>query len=157
MRIGCWLEWTSSHQCTSWGWGRWSCFGDEPKAHPPYPKLLFFFHLFFAPKIFPPTYLPPTSHSIATAWELLEWEQEQSQSPRVVGAGAGTEPEPGSCWSGNKARVGARVELAGSSRTFEVGPTRDPEQELEGKLPPLSLLVLSFLVVPPPPPLLFLL
>jgi hypothetical protein len=45
---------------TSRGWGRSSCFGDEPKAHPPLPKVFGFFSLFSAPKFFPPTYLPPT-------------------------------------------------------------------------------------------------
>ncbi len=63
------LEWTSSHQCTSWGWGRWSRFGDEPKRHPPCPK--FFFSpasilpqkISLLPTYLPPTYLPPpTSH-----------------------------------------------------------------------------------------------
>ncbi len=53
------LEWTCRHQCTSWRWGRWSRFGDEPKTHPPLPKVLSFFSLFSTPKSFPPTYLPP--------------------------------------------------------------------------------------------------
>ncbi len=52
------LEWTSSHQCTSWGWGCSSCFGDEPKTHPlPLPRE--FSAPLSAPKFSPPTYLPP--------------------------------------------------------------------------------------------------
>jgi len=35
-------------------------FWDEPKTHPPLPKVFGFFSLFFAPKFVPPTYLPPT-------------------------------------------------------------------------------------------------
>ncbi len=51
------LEWTNSHQCTSSGWSRSSCFGDEPKAHPlPLPRD--FLGPFFAPKFSPNTYLP---------------------------------------------------------------------------------------------------
>ncbi len=60
-----WLEWTSSHQCTSWGWGSWSRFGDEPKTHPPCPKF-FFFPSLLRPKNFPsylpPSHLPPPSY-----------------------------------------------------------------------------------------------
>jgi hypothetical protein len=48
------LEWTSSHQCTSSGWGRSSCFGDEPKTHP----LPLFFQPLLCPKILL-SYLPP--------------------------------------------------------------------------------------------------
>jgi hypothetical protein len=73
------MEWTNTHQCTNWGWGCWTHFVDEPKAHPPCPKLLFFFTSFlpqkfsllptyplsyFPPHIShlpPPSYLPPTS------------------------------------------------------------------------------------------------
>jgi hypothetical protein len=55
-----WLEWTNNHQCTSWGLGCSSHFGDEPKTHPPLPKVFGFFNLFSAPKLLPPTYLPPT-------------------------------------------------------------------------------------------------
>jgi hypothetical protein len=70
------LEWTSNHQCTSLGWGRSSCFGDELKTHP--------LHLprdfsapFSAPKFSPPTYFPPPptsltsfpAHSISRAQE----------------------------------------------------------------------------------------
>ncbi len=38
-RVACvghqrWLEWTSSHQCTSSGWDPSSRFGDEPTTHP---------------------------------------------------------------------------------------------------------------------------
>jgi hypothetical protein len=69
------LEWTSSHQCTSWRWARSARFADE---HPPCPRC-FFFHLFSAPPtspllsplLPPPSYLPPTNptppHSIARA------------------------------------------------------------------------------------------
>jgi hypothetical protein len=55
------LEWTSSHQCTSWRWACRSRFGDEPKTHPPYPQVLFFFASSL-PQNFPllPTYLSPT-------------------------------------------------------------------------------------------------
>ncbi len=81
------LEWTSSHQCTSWGWARWSRFADEQKSHPPCP------HLFSAPKfspLLPTTYLPPptchlppppTSHpqSIARAPE-----PSSGSEPRVM-------------------------------------------------------------------------
>ncbi len=58
------LEWTSSHQCTSSGWGHSSCFGDEPKTHPlPLPRD--FSAPFSAPKFSPPTYLPHLiSHSL---------------------------------------------------------------------------------------------
>jgi hypothetical protein len=56
------LEWTSSHQCTSWGWSRWSRFGDEPKPHLPSPNIYIFSRLCSAPKHFSPTYLPPTSY-----------------------------------------------------------------------------------------------
>jgi len=68
------LEWTSSHQCTRSGWGHSSHFGDEPKTHPPLPKVFSFFSLFSTPKFFLPTYLPPTYltsfwvHSIIRAW-----------------------------------------------------------------------------------------
>jgi hypothetical protein len=72
-----WLEWTSSHQCISWGWGRSSHFGDEVKTHLPSPKLLILFNLFFALKFFPPSHIPPPylppsyfpPHSIAKAQE----------------------------------------------------------------------------------------
>jgi hypothetical protein len=56
------LEWTSSHQCTSWGWSRSSCFGDEPKTHPlPLPRD--FSTLFSPPKFSRLIYFtpPPTS------------------------------------------------------------------------------------------------
>ncbi len=73
--VGWGLEWTSSHQCTSSGWGRSSCFGDEPKTHPPLPKIFGFFNLFFAPKFFPPTYLTSIcNHSIVRAQESLKQE-----------------------------------------------------------------------------------
>jgi hypothetical protein len=54
------LEWTSSHQCTVWGWARWRCSADEQKSHPPCLHC-FFFSPLLCPKIFPPpTYhLPP--------------------------------------------------------------------------------------------------
>jgi hypothetical protein len=97
------LEWTSSHQCTSWGWGHWSHFGDEPKTHPPIPKVFGFFHPLLYPKVIPsylppchlppflftspflpPTCLPPPTyitwlctHSIAKAREWFEWEPQQ--------------------------------------------------------------------------------
>ncbi len=59
-------EWTSSHQCTSSRWGHSSRFGDEPKTHPPLPKVFGFFSLFSAPNFFLPTYLPlPTSPHFA--------------------------------------------------------------------------------------------
>jgi len=48
------LEWTNSHQCTSWGWARSTHFGDE---HPPCPS-----GFFFSPPLCPEIlYLPPTS------------------------------------------------------------------------------------------------
>ncbi len=61
------LEWTSSHRCTSSGWGRSSCFGDEPKHIQPAQPRHFYFPLLLprvfsvllsAPKLSPPTYLP---------------------------------------------------------------------------------------------------
>ncbi len=82
------LEWTSSHQCTSWGWGHWSCFRDEPKTHPPTQSYWFFQPLLYTQKISllpppsylcPSSYLPPTSvtpslepGSGTTAWEPLQ-------------------------------------------------------------------------------------
>ncbi len=61
------LEWTSSHQCTSSGWGHSSRFGDEPKTHP-LPLRRDFSAPFSAPKFSPPTSLTsfPT-HSISRA------------------------------------------------------------------------------------------
>ncbi len=56
------LEWTNSHQCTSWGWGRWSQFGDEPITHPPLPRVFRFFNFLSALRFFPPTYLPPPTY-----------------------------------------------------------------------------------------------
>jgi len=101
-----WLEWTSSHQCTSWGWGSWSRFGDEPKTHRPCPK--FFFPRFFsAPKIFPPTYLPPTYLPLLIYVSPLlppTYLSLHHQTPRVVGAGeegeqsvAGAREGPSKC------------------------------------------------------------
>ncbi len=80
------LEWTSSHQCTSWGWGRSSRFGMNQKHILPCPKFLVFsisylpqsfsllptsllltspllppFHL-YPPSYLPPTYLPPPTY-----------------------------------------------------------------------------------------------
>ncbi len=54
------LQWTSSHQCTSSGWGCSSRFGDEPKTHPlPLPQ-----NFTLAPTS-PPSYLPHLiSHSL---------------------------------------------------------------------------------------------
>lgn len=73
-------QWTNTHQCNSLGWGRSSHFADEPKTHPPLPKVFDFVSFFFTPKFFLPTYLPPTYltsffvHSIVKAWESLKWE-----------------------------------------------------------------------------------
>ncbi len=61
-----WLEWTSSHQCTSCGWARWGRFSDEWKSHPPYMHI-FFSHLFSSPK-FSPSYLAPTSPLLPTIY-----------------------------------------------------------------------------------------
>ncbi len=60
LESGLWgLEWNNSHQCTSSGWGRSSCFGDEPKTHPlALPRD--FSAPFSAPKFSPPTYSPPS-------------------------------------------------------------------------------------------------
>ncbi len=76
------LEWTSSHQCTSWGWTRSTRFADE---HPPCPSRFFFFTSSLPwNSLPPPSYLPPTNptppHSIARA-------PETSSS---YGAGVGT-------------------------------------------------------------------
>jgi hypothetical protein len=74
------LEWTGSHQCTSWGWSHSNRFGDELKPHPPLPKVCGCFSLFSAPMFFPPTYFPPPTHltsfcvhSIIRARESLKW------------------------------------------------------------------------------------
>ncbi len=56
------LEWTSSHQCTSSGWGCSSRFGDEPKHIQPghfyFPLPLPRVFSALCPKVFP-SYLPP--------------------------------------------------------------------------------------------------
>ncbi len=63
------LEWTSSHRCTSSGWGCSSHFGDEPKTHP-FPLPRDFSAPFSAPKTFAPTSLTSfPNHSITKAWE----------------------------------------------------------------------------------------
>ncbi len=61
-----WLEWTSSHQCTSSGWGSSSRFGGWTQTHPSRAFLFsfspaqgFFSHL-LCPKVFP-SYLPTPS------------------------------------------------------------------------------------------------
>jgi len=61
-----WLEWTSSHQCTSSGWGCSSRFGGWTQTHPSRAFLFsfspaqgFFSHL-LCPKVFP-SYLPTPS------------------------------------------------------------------------------------------------
>ncbi len=118
-----WLEWTSSHQCTSWGWARSARFADE---HPPCPRCFFFPPLlcptYLPPPIPPPTlnlpppsYLPPTNptppHSIARArvverklelWSyccgaVLElWSCCCGAKARAAGVGAGpTRPRSG--------------------------------------------------------------
>ncbi len=63
------LEWTNSHQCTSWGWGNSSCFGDEPKTYP-FPLPMDFSAPCSLPKFSPPTSLTsfPT-HAISRAQE----------------------------------------------------------------------------------------
>jgi len=38
-----------------------SCFGDEPKTHPPLPKVFGFFQPLHYPKVFP-SYLPTSTH-----------------------------------------------------------------------------------------------
>ncbi len=100
-------------------------------------KVIHFFSLFSAPEFFPPTYLPWfCAHSIARA-------QEQRQNSRAVGA----RPELGSSWNGSIATI-ARLKRAHELHcqssdcenfgTPEAKPRRDPELELEDKLPPLS-------------------
>ncbi len=68
--VGSWcLEWISSHQCTSWGWARWTRFADDHLParigfffpDPPCPKILY--QIFFLP---PPSYLPSTSPLLPT-------------------------------------------------------------------------------------------
>jgi hypothetical protein len=66
------LEWISSHQCTSWGWARWTRFADD---HLP-ARIGFFFPDPPCPKILyqknslpPPSYLPPTSRLLPTAYQ----------------------------------------------------------------------------------------
>jgi hypothetical protein len=61
----CWLEWISTHQCTSWGWARSAHFADE---HPPclmcfFSPDVFFFPTSSLPHLPPPSYLKPTSPS----------------------------------------------------------------------------------------------
>jgi len=104
------VEWTSTHQCTSWGWGCWTHFVDEPKAHPPYPKLLFFFTSFLPQKFsllptYPLSYLP--SHiSHLPPHSYLPLPYCHCQSPRAV-------------WS--ESRTGP--ELAQSSKVLDTRPT----------------------------------
>jgi len=67
MKEGTWLQWTSSHQCTSWGWARWNRFADEQKSDPRCSHVFCFFHLFSAPKfsrLLPTTYLPPLTYHL---------------------------------------------------------------------------------------------
>ncbi len=80
------LKWTNSHQCTSWGWGRWSRFGDEPKTHLPLPKVIDFFSLFSTPNFFPPTYLPFPTYLTWFCIHSIIRTQEWCQSSGAVGA-----------------------------------------------------------------------
>jgi len=88
-----WLEWTNSHQCTSWGWGHWNHFGDKPKTHPPCPKLLVFSTSSLPQKFsLLPTSLPPTSPSylrLPPPTSHLILRSLHRQSSKVVGARAG--------------------------------------------------------------------
>jgi len=95
------LEWTSSHQCTSWGWTRSTRFADE---HPPCPSR-FFFHLLSALKfstspLLPTTYQPhpPSFHRQSSRDLERLWSGSWSCGCGVgvgtvaAGAGAGTGP-----------------------------------------------------------------
>jgi hypothetical protein len=82
----------------SWGWGRWSHFGDEPKPHPPCPNIFFFSpistlpqNISFLPIYLPPTYLPPTSPLLPPI-SYLRSPSPECQSART-GARVGA-PEP---------------------------------------------------------------
>ncbi len=84
------LEWTNSHQCTSWGWARSTRFADE---HPPCPSRLFF-HLLSAPKFSTSTLLPTTYQAHPPSLHCqssrdLEWLWSGSWS---CGRGAGAGP-----------------------------------------------------------------
>ncbi len=78
----CQLEWTSSHQCTSWVWVYSSRFADEPKTHPlPLPRE--FSAPFSAPKS-SPSYLPPPAylpHLISSSLHLESSVELSSFSP----------------------------------------------------------------------------
>ncbi len=120
------IEWTNSHQCTSWRWGCSSHFGDEQKTHSPCPKLLGFFQSLFCPKIFPslphtspstslppltshpPTspLLPPSSfhtHSITRAQEPLKGEHKQPEQKHCKQVQEGSKRIASKCGSWTRA------------------------------------------------------
>ncbi len=112
--------WTSSHQCTSWGWGVQAVLGMNQKHILPWPKFLVFSA--FAPpaKFFPPTYLhllPPSylpSHSYLPPTYLPTPTSLPPTSPHFA---LTPSSELGRAWS-NKAKLGAstaKVEVAAKS------------------------------------------
>ncbi len=69
------LEWTSSHQCTSWGWSRSTRFVDE---HPPCPS-----RFFFSPPLYPEIlYLPPPTYHLPSPPPLTP--SPELQKPRAA-------------------------------------------------------------------------
>jgi len=63
----CWLEWTSSHQCTNWGWARSTRFADE---HPLCPSRFFFSPPSSLPRnSLPPPLLPTPSYLPRTTYQ----------------------------------------------------------------------------------------
>jgi hypothetical protein len=123
-------------------------FWDEPKTHPPCPRFFFVFRLFSAPKIFPPTYLPPPTSTPSYVSPLLPPPSYLPTSspllpPTYLSLHHRT---PGAEWSKVQlereqratAWAGAKSDSLsgkGSSKAKEVGPMRDLERQLHGKLP----------------------
>ncbi len=145
-----WLEWTNNHQCTSWGWGHSSHFGDEPKTHPPLPKVFGFFSLFYAPSFS----LLPTSFLFTSP--LLPTSPHFAFIPSL---------ELGSTWSGthefhcqNLGMLETRVRIMSLKRdpwqhaynktqdnALQVGAiTNRLELELEDKFSPLSPFIFGY-------------
>ncbi len=125
-----WLEWTSSHQRTSLGWGRSSCFGDEPKTHP-LPRPRDFSAPFSAPTFSPPTFPPPPTslssfliHSISRAWESSRaWVAQGFEEMWDTRLEEGGELNVEGMWRGESKRsISSQMQ----------------KQEKKGKLPPFS-------------------
>ncbi len=105
------LEWTSSHQCTSSGWARWSRFADEQKSHPPCP------HGFFFPTSSLPQNFPPSTYHLPTPPPLTPLPELQRHQ-----AGANLELEPDLL----EQELGAGAWSRGAVAGAKAGPTRDP-------------------------------